>query len=68
MSEPYDNPFWEKRYEPKKKSKNIKIPKIVAYLSCFAGRTHFALTNLKFSLFIESGMLAWVSGEDTKES
>ena len=46
---PYDNPFWglEQRYqeqENKRKQEKEKLPKIVAYLSCSAGRTHFART------------------------
>ena len=33
----------------KKKRRKEKLPKIVAYLSCSTGRTHFARTNLGFT-------------------
>ena len=48
--EPYDNPFWEKRYRVKKKKerrRRRKIPKIVAYLSCSAGCMHFPQTKFR---------------------
>ena len=50
---PYDNPFWgfeqwyqQQQEKRKKRRRKRKIPKIVVYLSCSAGRTHFARTNL----------------------
>ena len=46
ISEPYDNPVCDfNNGGKKKKKKSGIIPKIVAYLSCSAGRTHFARTN-----------------------
>ena len=42
---PTTNPFWDFSNGGKKKKKERKIPKIVAYLSCSADRTHFARTN-----------------------
>ena len=45
ISEPYDNPFWD--FSNGGKSKKINLPKIVAYLSCSAGRTHFTQTKKK---------------------
>ena len=44
---PYDNPFWDFSNGGKIKKK-INLPKIVAYLSCSAGRTHFARTNYDY--------------------
>ena len=46
ISEPYDNPFWYFSNGGERKRK-INLPKIVAYISCSAGRTHFARTNMK---------------------
>ena len=43
--EPYDNPFWYGMW--KRERKKINLPKIVAYLSCSAGRTNFARTYKK---------------------
>jgi hypothetical protein len=37
---------WEALRKENIKIKIPKIPKIVAYLSCFAGCTHFAQTNI----------------------
>ena len=51
ISEPYDNPFWEKsdggiRKKKERKKERRLIPTIVAYLRFSAGGTHFARTNL----------------------
>ena len=61
--EPYYNLFWdfsygmEKKEEIKRKRK-IKIPQNVAYLSCSAGRTHFARIKIqKDILKIQEGIL-----------
>jgi UDP-N-acetylmuramyl pentapeptide phosphotransferase/UDP-N-acetylglucosamine-1-phosphate transferase len=40
--EPYVNPLWDFSNGSKERKKEEKI---VAYLNCFAGRTHFARTN-----------------------
>ena len=49
--EPYNNPFWgfEQQWRQEEEEQKIKLPKIVAYLSCFAGRTQFARTNKDIS-------------------
>jgi hypothetical protein len=42
---PYDNPFCDFSIGGAKKKWN-NLPKIVVYLSCSAGRTHFARTKI----------------------
>ena len=48
ISESYDNPFWDFSNGGEKKMWKIHLPKIVAYLSCSAGRTHLAQTKNNF--------------------
>jgi hypothetical protein len=40
--EPYNNPFWDFSNGVEKIN---ELPKIVAYLSCSAGHTHYAQTK-----------------------
>jgi hypothetical protein len=50
--EPYDNPFWDLSNGGERVRVEY-LPKIVAYLSCYAGRRHFART--KISTHAEGG-------------
>ena len=46
LCKPYDNPFCDfSNGGANNNNKKRLIPKIVVYLSCFAGRTHFAQAN-----------------------
>jgi hypothetical protein len=53
ISEPYDNPFWD--FSNGGKSKKINLPKIVAYLSCSAGRKYVYRKNEKLYRLIFKG-------------
>ena len=56
--EPYDNPSWDFSNGGESESER-KIPKIVDYLTCSAGRTHFARNNYEIKVW------KWPRNKDT---